>query len=141
MHVLSARKGDHQVRANQIRIVSDGTTHGTSVETHNGEKISCSKITIHAEAGYTNAVATIISAMPVIEMVADCTNIEDLAKDLHEAGRAAVEAGNTVAATKFGEQTRKFLEWDEISEEAREGRRIQAVWFMNNYHMRKRMKP
>jgi hypothetical protein len=56
--------------------------------------------------------------------------IEMLAKELHEAGRAAVEAGNTVAADKFGEQTRKFMEWDEISESAREGRRIQARYLL-----------
>ena len=60
-------------------------------------------------------------------------DIETLAKELHEAGRAAVEAGNTVAAEKFGEQTRKFLEWDEMTEVAREGRRIQARYLLARY--------
>lgn len=64
--------------------------------------------------------------------------IEQLARDLHEAGRAAVEAGNTVAHSNFGEQARKFLEWDEITEEAREGRRIQARWILNQYDMRRK---
>lgn len=59
--------------------------------------------------------------------------VEDLAMDLHEAGRAAVEAGNTVAAEKFGEQTRKFLEWDEITEPAKDGRRIQAKYLLARY--------
>ena len=37
-------------------------------------------------------------------------DVESLAKQLHEAGREAVLNGNTVAADKFGEKTRKFLE-------------------------------
>ena len=53
-------------------------------------------------------------------------DVEKLAKELHEAGREAVEKGNTVAAGKFGDPSRKFLEWNEISESAREGRRTQA---------------
>jgi hypothetical protein len=39
-------------------------------------------------------------------------SVEGLAQELHEAGRAAVESGNTVAAEKFGDPARKFLEWD-----------------------------
>ena len=60
-------------------------------------------------------------------------DIDVLAHELHEAGRAAVEAGNTVAAEKFGEQTRKFMEWDEITEPAREGRRIQARYLLDKF--------
>jgi len=59
--------------------------------------------------------------------------VEDLAKELHEAGRAAVESGATVAADKFGETARKFMEWDEISESAREGRRIQAKYLLDKF--------
>lgn len=59
--------------------------------------------------------------------------VELLAKELHEAGRAAVEAGNTVAATKFGEKTRTFLEWGDIDEVAREGRRIQAKYLLTKF--------
>ena len=46
-------------------------------------------------------------------------------------------AGATVAAEKFGEQTRKFLEWNEITEPAREGRRIQARWLLERYRITK----
>ena len=41
-------------------------------------------------------------------------DVESLAKELHEAGRKAVEAGATVNTTGG-----RFLEWDEISEHAR----------------------
>ena len=66
-------------------------------------------------------------------------DIEILAKELHEAGRAAVEAGNTVAAEKFGEQTRKFIEWDELTEVAREGRRIQARYLLGKFDISKKV--
>lgn len=59
--------------------------------------------------------------------------IEQLAIELHEAGRAAVEAGNTVAAEKFGEQTRTFIEWYDLTEPARTGRRIQAEYLLDKY--------
>lgn len=62
-------------------------------------------------------------------------DVESLAKELHEAGREAVEKGNTVAADKFGEPSRKFLEWDEISESAREGRRIQARYLLKHFEL------
>lgn len=52
--------------------------------------------------------------------------VEALARLLHEAGREAVESGKTVAADHHGEATRRFLEWEEISDGAREGRRMQA---------------
>lgn len=65
--------------------------------------------------------------------------VEEFAKALHEAGRAAVEAGNTVAAEKFGEKTRTFIEWDDLTELAREGRRIQARWFQKRYVVMKRV--
>lgn len=53
-------------------------------------------------------------------------NVEVLAMLLHEAGREAVEKGATVAAENLGDTARKFLEWGEVSETAKEGRRIQA---------------
>lgn len=59
--------------------------------------------------------------------------IDGFAKILHEAGREAVEKGATVAAENFGEPTRKFLSWDEISEQAREGRRIQARYILDRF--------
>lgn len=85
-----------------------------SMETHHGQIIHCSKVTYE-------------------KMV----DVESLALSLHEACRAAVEAGATVAAEKFGEQTRKFLEWNEITEPAREGRRIQARWLLERYRITK----
>lgn len=61
--------------------------------------------------------------------------VEQLAKELHEAGREAVEKGATVAADHHGEKTRKFLAWDEISENAREGRRIQARYLIGQFNI------
>lgn len=55
---------------------------------------------------------------------------EELARELHEAGREAVEKGATVAITPG-----RFLEWDEISEGAREGRRIQARYLLKKYYV------
>lgn len=66
---------------------------------------------------------------------------EALARNLHEAGRAAVENGNTVAAEKFGEVAKRFLEWDEISEVTREGRRIQARHLLGKYAMARKGDP
>ncbi|MDR3166022.1 MAG: hypothetical protein LBU13_10645 [Synergistaceae bacterium] len=60
-------------------------------------------------------------------------NVETLAEELHEAGRAAVEAGATVNPTGS-----KFLEWDEITEQAREGRRIQARYLLERYEINKK---
>ena len=54
-------------------------------------------------------------------------SVEALAIELHEAGRKAVEEGLTVNPTG------KFLEWNEITEQAREGRRVQARYLLENY--------
>ncbi len=62
-------------------------------------------------------------------------DIEVLAKELHEAGREAVVKGATVAADHHGEKTRVFLAWDEITENAREGRRIQARYLLSKYNI------
>ena len=56
------------------------------------------------------------------------TDVEILAKELHEAGRKAVETGATVNPTGG-----RFLEWDEITEQAREGRRIQARYLLEKF--------
>lgn len=60
-------------------------------------------------------------------------DVEKLARELHEAGRAAVEAGQTVAHGKFGEKARKFIEWGDLDEAAREGRRVQARYLLGRY--------
>jgi len=59
--------------------------------------------------------------------------IEELAKELHEAGREAVERKKTVVASLGLETPIKFLEWDEIHEDAKEGRRIQARYLLNKF--------
>lgn len=69
---------------------------------------------------------------PIKWTLGDCLDMETIAKELHEAGRAAVERGATVAADK-GDQSRHFIEWDDITENAREGRRIQALYLLNKY--------
>ena len=63
------------------------------------------------------------------------TNIEALAKHLHEAGRAAVLSNKVIKKDGAPLGQIKFLEWDEISEEAREGRRIQAQWLLSHYYI------
>lgn len=63
-------------------------------------------------------------------------DIETLARVLHDAGKEAVERGATVAADKFGEKTRTFLSWDELSENARAGRRIQARYLLERFEIK-----
>jgi len=63
-------------------------------------------------------------------------SVEKLAQDLHEAGREAVEKAMVVAKLP---QYRRFLEWDEIDEDAKEGRRIQACWLLKHYRMERRV--
>ena len=58
--------------------------------------------------------------------------IEELAKVLHEAGREAVMKKKTVVASLGLKTPNKFLEWDEISEDAKEGRRIQARYLIDH---------
>lgn len=67
---------------------------------------------------------------PYREAAHKMIDVETLAKELHEAGRAAVEAGATVNPTGG-----RFLEWDEISEHAREGRRIQARHLLEKFRI------
>lgn len=62
-------------------------------------------------------------------------DVDSLARELHEANREAVLKGATVAHTKFGEKSKKFLEWSEITEDAREGRRIQARYLLSKYYI------
>lgn len=63
--------------------------------------------------------------------------IEELAKELHEAGREAVENRKVVVKDpKF----RRFLEWNEITEDAREGRRIQARYLLEKFNIERKEK-
>lgn len=65
--------------------------------------------------------------------------IESLAEVLHESGRSAVENGLTVAHEKFGEQTKRFIPWSELSEQAKEGRRMQACYLLNIYDIKEKV--
>ena len=38
----------------------------------------------------------------------------------------------------FGEKARKFLEWNEITESARDGRRIQAEYLLEKFSIEKK---
>ncbi len=70
---------------------------------------------------------------PYREAAKNMIDVETLAKELHEAGRAAVESGATVNPTGG-----RFLEWDEITEHAREGRRIQARHLLAKFDIKQK---
>lgn len=55
-------------------------------------------------------------------------DVNRMARALHEAGREAVEKGATVNPTGG-----HFIEWDELSDAAREVRRIQARNLLKRY--------
>lgn len=121
------------MKPNEIKIESDGTASGTTITDSDGVPITnVAALDSHIKANSVSRATLTFHCVPA-KFITLCTNIENLAKELHEAGRAAVEAGNTVAAEKFGEQTRKFLEWGEITELARDGRRIQAKYLLARY--------
>lgn len=127
------------MKANQIRIQSDGTARGTSFTTAVGEELKSQVMgfVMHADRSGLQVDLRLVGSE--LDVIAACTNIEDLAKELHEAGRAAVEQGATVAAGSFGEKARKFLEWDDITEEARDGRRMQATYLLQKYYIREKV--
>lgn len=79
----------------------------------------------------SNLLDKILNFKPV--NVPDLT-VEDFAKELHEAGREAVERKCTVGHSMMDED-RPFLEWNEITEEAKEGRRIQARYLLSKYNV------
>jgi hypothetical protein len=120
---------------NRINIVSDGTTAGTRITTPQGEELKYVKaFTVEAVApGLLQAELRFVP--PRIDIEAVCLNIEELAQALHDSGREAFEKGATVAAAKFAEENRKYVEWDELPEQAKEGRRMQAKNLLVNYHI------
>ena len=79
----------------------------------------------------SNLYDKIVNFKPVNSVDLD---VETLAKELHEAGREAVLKKCTVGHSMMDED-RPFLEWDEITEEAKEGRRIQARYFLKKYNI------
>jgi len=69
------------------------------------------------------------------DIVVVVVEMEELAKELHEAGREAVEKRKTVVASLGLKTPIKFLEWDEIHEDAKEGRRIQARYLLSKFYI------
>lgn len=65
-------------------------------------------------------------------------DVETLAKELHEAGREAVKAGATVAQEHHKDEVHSFIEWNDLTEHAREGRRIQARYLLAKYKIEQR---
>jgi len=61
--------------------------------------------------------------------------IEDLAQEIHESARAAVTSGNTVAHDQFGDKTYSFVEWEDLSDSAREGKFTQAAYLLESYNI------
>jgi len=66
--------------------------------------------------------------------------VEELAKELHEAGREAVEKRKTVVASLGLKTPSIFLEWNEITEDAKEGRRIQVRYLLSKFDIKKKGK-
>ncbi len=62
----------------------------------------------------------------------DSIDVKTLARELHEAGREAVEKRLVV---RDDVPVMPFVEWDAITENAREGRRIQARWLLERYRV------
>lgn len=67
-----------------------------------------------------------VSKIPQGFFESDFSDVVRLAKIFHEAGREAVEKGAVINKNP----SQRFLEWDEITEVAREGRRIQARYLL-----------
>lgn len=62
-------------------------------------------------------------------------DVETLAKELHEAGREAFEAGTTVAQAQQKDKVFPFVEWDVLTEQAKEGKRIQARHLLEKFRI------
>jgi len=62
-------------------------------------------------------------------------DVEIVAKELHEAGRQAFLSGATVAQKHHEEKVFPFIEWDDLTEPAKEGKRIQARYLLNRFRM------
>ncbi len=61
--------------------------------------------------------------------------IEKIACEIHNSAREAVLTGATVAHDKFGENAKNFTEWDDLTENAREGKRMQAKYLLERYYI------
>lgn len=63
------------------------------------------------------------------------SDVEMLAMELHEAGRKAFDAGTTVAQAQQKDKAFPFVEWDELAEQAKEGKRIQARHLIEKFRI------
>lgn len=63
------------------------------------------------------------------------TDVEMLARELHEAGRKAFDAGTTVAQAQQKDKAFPFVEWDGLTEQAKEGKRIQARHLIKKFRI------
>lgn len=63
------------------------------------------------------------------------TDVESLAKELHEAGREAVLKNKVLKPDGAPIGEIKFKEWNEITEDAKEGRRIQAKYLLDKFQI------
>lgn len=63
------------------------------------------------------------------------SDVEMLAKELHEAGRKAFESGATVAQAQQKDKAFPFVEWDALTEQAKEGKRIQARHLIEKFRI------
>lgn len=68
-------------------------------------------------------------------MAKKVTDVETLAKVFHEAGREAVLKNKVLKPDGAPVGEIKFKEWDEISEDAKEGRRIQVRYLLSKYQL------
>lgn len=63
------------------------------------------------------------------------SDVEMLARELHEAGRKAFDAGTTVAQAQQKDKAFPFVEWDGLTEQAKEGKRIQARHLIKKFRI------
>ncbi|MEG1825209.1 MAG: hypothetical protein RRY12_01685 [Cloacibacillus sp.] len=62
-------------------------------------------------------------------------HVERFAKELHEAGRQAFLSGATVAQQHHDDKVFPFIEWEDLSESAKDGKRIQARYLINKFNI------
>lgn len=63
------------------------------------------------------------------------SDVETLAKELHEAGHEAFMAGVTVAQEHHEDKVFPFIEWDDLTEQAKDGKRIQARYLIGKFNI------
>lgn len=64
--------------------------------------------------------------------------LRNVARAMHESGRAAVVDGQTVAQQRGWQKGSRFVEWDDLSAPERDGRLSMAREFLRRYEVRNR---